>query len=512
MWLAKELLHGRTTEKPVDKNASGPHSTGQPVARLAQGIGPDAWHLAPQCLSGTGAQFPEKRMRHAVTSVVCAALASLVTKQPLHAQPASTAEVIPVVSVANATAVSTQKFGGIVGIRELRGGRVLVNDGGSRQLRLFDSTLVFGMIVLDSASEGPNMYGRGRAPIIPYLGDSTLFPDNAAFAMLVIDEKGQVIRSMALPTQSDLGRIRQGAGLDQRGRLVYLGDSPVFRAKIQGESDTKSDSFPLLRADFDLRRTDTIAQVLRPMRVTKAMSPDGGARLGMWMVDPLRALDDWTILSDGTVALVRGHDYHVDWIRDDDARSSSGKLPFDWKQLSDTDKQRVLDSIRVVISDAMNDGSIANRVEMLEVMRMPGVRAALPAATPRPATGRASTAFPGFNMMPDDPDMIRKVHDYYPPVRSGAALADVDGNLWILPTTSKQSQQGELVYDVINSRGVLFRRVRVPLGRLIVGFGKDGVVYMSSGSIGNGFVLERSHVPTLAQVASPPAPHNRSTP
>ena len=438
-----------------------------------------------------------KSARLAVLAVL-ASVASLATANVLLAQPSGTTANVPVVSVPNATAISKQKFGGIIGVRELRGGRVLVDDGGSRQLRLFDSTLVFGMIVLDSATEGPNKYGRRPAPIIPYLGDSTLFPDNEAFAMLVIDDKGQVVRSMALPTQSDLAQIRQGAGLDKRGRLVYLGESPVLRAKVEGAPDSKSDSFPLLRADFDLRKTDTIGQVMRPMRVTRATSASANAQLGIWMVDPLRSLDDWTILSDGTVAIVRGHDYHVDWIRDNDARSASEKLPFDWKQLSDTDKQRVSDSIRVVIADAMNDGSIVSRVEMLTVTRTPGARPPLQPAPPRPTNGRASTSFPGFTLLPDDSGTINKVHDYYPPVRSGAAIADVDGNLWILPTTSKQSKLGELVYDVINAKGVLFRRVRVPLGRLIVGFGRDGVVYMSSGTLAEGFLLERSRIPSAA--------------
>jgi hypothetical protein len=412
------------------------------------------------------------------------------------AQSSVTAANIPVTTIPAASVVSTQKFGGIIGVRELPGGRLLVDDGGHRQLRLFDSTLTFGMIVLDSMSEGQNMYGRRRAPLIPYLADSTLFPDYAAFAMLVIDGQGRVIRSMALPTQSDLNTIRQGAGLDQQGRLVYLGESPTRRPKVPGESETKSDSFPLLRADFDLRRTDTIGHVLRPMRVTKATSPDGGATLGMWTVDPLRTLDDWTILSDGTVALVRGHDYHVDWIRANEARAAGEKLPFDWKQLSESDKQRVIDSTRALLSESMADGSIANRVELMTITRVPGVRPAAPQTTPRPATGRASTAFPGFNLLPDSPDLINKVHDYYPPIRSGAALADADGNLWLLPTTSKQSLKGELVYDVVNANGELFRRVRVPLGRLIVGFGKGGVVYMTSGSIANGFALERARIVT----------------
>jgi len=90
---------------------------------------------------------------------------------------------------------------------------------------------------------------------------------------------------------------------------------------------------------------------------------------------------------------------------------------------------------------------------------------------------------------------IDQVFDYYPPVRIGGVFADFAGNVWTLPTTSKQSKAGELVYDVINPKGELAKRVRVPLGRYIVGLGHDGVVYLASGSMSAGFTLERSKLP-----------------
>jgi len=69
--------------------------------------------------------------------------------------------------------------------------------------------------------------------------------------------------------------------------------------------------------------------------------------------------------------------------------------------------------------------------------------------------------------------------DYVPPLRSGYTMGDADGNLWILPTSSAQSERGELVYDVVSSKGVLTERVRIPLGRTVVAFGTGGIVYLS---------------------------------
>ena len=89
---------------------------------------------------------------------------------------------------------------------------------------------------------------------------------------------------------------------------------------------------------------------------------------------------------------------------------------------------------------------------------------------------------------------LNEVFDFYPPIRFGGVIPDLDGNLWILPTSSAQSRAGELVYDIVNVKGD-FHRVRVPLGRSIVGFGKGGVVFLLSGDRTNGFYLEKAKLP-----------------
>lgn len=50
------------------------------------------------------------------------------------------------------------------------------------------------------------------------------------------------------------------------------------------------------------------------------------------------------------------------------------------------------------------------------------------------------------------------------------------------------------MYDVVNRKGVLVERVRLPAGRLIAGFGRGGVVYLVSGSLADGLRLERTRV------------------
>ena len=98
--------------------------------------------------------------------------------------------------------------------------------------------------------------------------------------------------------------------------------------------------------------------------------------------------------------------------------------------------------------------------------------------------------------MPPLADLLRDgpIADYAPPMRVNATMADLDDNLWILPRVSTLSKRGELIYDVVNSKGELFERVRVPLGRAIAGFGRGGIVYLTSGDMKNGYYLERSRL------------------
>src|SRR5262249_28505559 len=70
-------------------------------------------------------------------------------------------------------------------------------------------------------------------------------------------------------------------------------------------------------------------------------------------INPMPLVDDWAVLSDGSVAVVRGRDYHIDWINADGSITSSAKLPFDWQRLTDEDKAAVLDSAKSSSDAAM---------------------------------------------------------------------------------------------------------------------------------------------------------------
>jgi hypothetical protein len=419
----------------------------------------------------------------------------------LAAAPVPAQETIPVLRLAAPEAVSGDTLGFLYGVRELADGRVLVNDAARRRLLLLDRSLATARVV--AADTGGSMpYGARPTGIIPYRGDSTLFVDQAARALLLLDGRGDVARVMSPPRLPDVGYLWNpglgSPGLDATGGLVYRSWLlPTFTAPVVGrpyDPPQLPDSAPLLRGDFGRRVADTLAWVRIPKRgrvVTPL--PNGGVVLSA-TVNPMSVIDDWAVLPDGAVAILRGQDYHLDWIDADGTRRSSPKLPFDWRRLTEADKRAIVDSTRRAIEQmaaapaatgaAAGLAAAAGGMMNHSMTIMPvGAADAPPARAPTPSA-------------PSLPEVVPagELPDYVPPVlRAGTMKADRAGNVWILPSTSAQAGAG-LLYDVVNGRGVLVRRVRLPAGRALEGFGADGAVYMTSHGAG-GTRLERARLP-----------------
>lgn len=404
---------------------------------------------------------------------------------------------------------SSHVFANIFQVRQIANRQVLVNDGLRRQLLLLDDKLALSRVVLDSvAAEGGERYGATAAPIIGALADTTWFVDRAARALLVIDPSGKVVRTTASPTQpphfSSLAMSR--AGTDAAGNLVFRVYAPAAMKRI-GDTTAKliileqrsPATTPILRANFESRATDTVGAVKQAnggRGVSKQDPPAMPTAIGYF--HPLETIDEWTMLTDGTIAFVRGADYHVDFLRPGGATEAGPKLPFDWKPLSDEIKKQILDSAKLaidsIVAEAMSRDGVAARNEALAFLfdRMSVTRPQPLPTAPSPARSYSALER-SMPLIPYEMVSIKEMPDYYPPIRPGAVQGDADNNLWILPTTSAQSKAGELVYDVVSSNGLMLERVRLPQGRSIAGFGRSGVIYLASREP-DGWHLERAQI------------------
>lgn len=499
----------------------------------------------------------------------------------------STAGVVPVREVTPMTARSATGITGVTSMRVLSDGAVFVNDFQKRQIVRFDPTLKKVTIVADTAPGALMPYGQRPLGMLPYLGDSTIVVDPSTLSLVLLDPSGRTVRVMASPRPNDintLSSVNLGThAVDAQGRLYYRqggsGGPPggMMGAMFgsgnerdrgrggqgggQGGGNNQSrntqnqnrggefgggmpggmgsggqggfgggpgsrgwnpanqpDSVPIVRVDFDTRMADTVTFVKVPKNETQmTRGEDGSTRLTV-KINPMPQADDWALLADGTVAVMRVLDYHVDYYRPDGKVASSAKLPFDWKRISDEDKVKLVDSLQ---------------------------------ALAKAASERAGQGGGGFRMN-FEPIAADRLPDYYPPIRPGSSIADRDGNLWVVPTTSTLSaqlaqqmggmgammgrggapgaasgrpqaaggpptggpptggppsgtpptgarpntggapnaamfgmmaammNQPPLVYDVIAPDGTLQYRVKLPSGRQIAGFGANGSIYLQA--------------------------------
>ena len=251
------------------------------------------------------------------------------------------------------------------------------------------------------------------------------------------------------------------------------------------------DSVPLVRMEMATRKLDTLAmlKVYRPKMSTT--SDSSGRMMVSSIINPLPQVDDYAVLADGSVAVLRGQEYRVEWIRPNGERVAGGRLPFDWRKLDDAAKVAFLDSTKTAMervrqqgnSRAQNGGAPAaltpggapagssgGGAMVMTFTRAEG-GASSDAPRPRDQGGQpANFTIPPLQFVPPN-----ELPDYAPPFNGGSARGDFDGNLWVRTTNTVN---GGSVYDVITAKGELLDRVAVPAGRVVAGFGPKGAVYL----------------------------------
>jgi uncharacterized membrane protein YgcG len=406
----------------------------------------------------------------------------------------------PVHPIGRVEVVSAEPLASAAAALAMPGGHVLVNDITGHRLLLFDPTLSHAQVIADTTSATANAYGARAGTIIPFRGDSALFIDPSSLSMLVIGPSGAIARVMAIPRPQDaqhlIGSIFGTPGVDDKGRLVYYASAGlegffiqccVGTAKMELNPDAKTKVMPtsfvvpkpdsgfLVRIDLATRATDTAASVrIANPRQTVNLDPLGFELSIEDQVNPIPIVDGWAVMADGTIAVVRGRDYHVDWLGTDGHWTSSPKMPFDWQHVDEARKQAMIDS-----TVAAEDSLDAARAKMnaAAVASPGGGRGGSPAGGGRSGGGGGGGGRGARREIPSvngriDPQLVS---DYLPAFTRGAVRTDADGHLWIRTTSVVN---GEPVYDIVNRSGVLTDRVTLPPFRTIAGFA-PGVIYMA---------------------------------
>jgi hypothetical protein len=360
------------------------------------------------------------------------------------------------------SAVSGAVFRSPATVRELAGGGLLINDTERRQVIAVDADLGALRVIADSAGGSPNWYGPRAGGLIRYIADSTLFVDPVGLSMLVFAPDGSVARIASVPRSQDASQLTAGAGaavgVDAVGRLLYRAGIKMPTLAAGLTAGATPDSTDIDRVDIKSRKLDTAGYFKTfKVSITATQTEKGLSATGV--INPIQTVDDWTVLADGTLAIVRGIDYHVDFVSANGSVVAGPKIPFDWRPITDERKAAVLDSMKAMMSaaPAANAGGANGPPNGHSMAMMHGSMALTMTLAP-------ASALP----------------DSYPAFEQDAARADADDNLWIRTTATREGSVGGAIYDVVSRDGRLVQRVQIPGGRRIVGFGKNGVVYLAA--------------------------------
>lgn len=361
----------------------------------------------------------------------------------------------PIRSIGQVQRVSApHRLSSAAAVRSLPDGRAIVNDIVGHRLVVFDSTFADVSVIIDSANTTGGTLGTQVGGIIPFRGDSTIFVDPSTLSLLVIDSRGRIARVMAAPRADGIAFLVGGPfgtpGFDAAGRLISRGTARAVPASATTSTSGASivqmpqqpDSAPIVRFDLATRKMDTVGLIKTPRSVTRFARADDGNIIVTLTLNPMQLLDDWALLSDGTLAIVRGRDYHIDWVTPDRAMIATPKMPFAWHRMTDVDKTALLDSARVAVD------------KDLAMMR----------------SKLSTRSAPVIDLVP-----ASDLPEYRPPFEAGAVRADPNGRLWIRTTGVTEGS----VYDIVDRSGEIIDRVRLPRGRVLVGFGQHATIFMA---------------------------------
>ena len=169
--------------------------------------------------------------------------------------------------------------------------------------------------------------------IIPYFADSTLFIDPRDLSMFIIDPNGAISRVAAVPRSQDaatLGSNLIGSpALDSKGRIVYRGGMArlMTQAARKGPADSCSPSCRIRRRIVRVDLDDSKGRHGSVLQDHEDQDERHAEREGH--VDDVRDQPD----ADGrrlgghrrwTIAIIRGRDYHIDWVDADNHTDVDG--------------------------------------------------------------------------------------------------------------------------------------------------------------------------------------------
>lgn len=358
------------------------------------------------------------------------------------ALPGSRAVAQEVLSLAEPTASHSEPFSLISGIRELSDGRVLVSDALEESLYVLDSDLETSA-KLARNGQGPDEYRQPDA-LFAWPADSTLMTDLGNGRLTVVGPDYKFTRTIPVVQQEGMGlQIILPSSVDGTGRIYY---------RPRGDGGIR-DSADVVRWDPAGGEPAVVARVKLQDVIERTSGGANNMRQEVRPV-PLSPEDGWSVGPDGSIAVVRSADYHVEWTRADGTVVSGP--PVSWRPVPvrDADKKAWVEAMaaRGVMMMVTNDNGNLN------------------ASMRRGAGGRGAPSLDGFQWP-----------ETKPPFDASTVRASPDGRLWV---TRHVAAGDRPLIDIFDSGGRHVAMITLPADRELVGFGTRSMYLARSDDLG----------------------------
>jgi hypothetical protein len=337
-----------------------------------------------------------------------------------------------------ADAVFPEPFSRIVGVRELSDGRTLIADRTEQHVSYID----FASGSLERIGREGNGPGEYQTPtsLLPLPNDMTLLVDFGNMRTTRITADGKLEDGFSMMQGGD--RFIMPGGTDMSG-AVYHSSSGMIMVRGGAGPVTPPDSSEVKRWDPGSDASQTVAMLkVTPVQMSAggSMSSSGGGMRfsGMPAPQPFAPRDDWAVASDGRVAVARAEGYRLDWYAPDGSVTTGHPVDYDPVPITKGEKEAWADA----------------QSQRVMSMRMAG-------------GGGQTMTMPRPDI--DDVDFP----EYMPPFATSAVRITPDGEVWV--QRSQPSSEQRPLFDVFDESGNRVKRVRLPAGRQLVGFGSGWV-------------------------------------
>lgn len=335
----------------------------------------------------------------------------------------------------------SEPFTQVTAIRELADGRVLVLDAQDKSIQVVDSRLAT-VTKVGREGRGPGEYSRPQQ-LVPGRGDSTLVYDVGAFRYLWLEPGGKPGGTVPLVLAGDAALSIPAIirGFDPQGRMVFQ----TTGVTMKNGAPVFGDSTPIVRRDLKGGKLDTIAYVHTGALAPKMSgSPTSGLKISGTM-PAFPTVDDWGVLPDGRIVVVRGKDYHVDVATSATSILSLPAIPYERFKVTETDKEKMREATR-------KTRELANK-----------------------AIADAMSSVPKSQAPPKAPTMTIDEPASWPTEKpafgQGAVTVAPNGRVWV--RRHRAASDTLPLYDVLDLKGRIESRVALPFKGRVVGFGRS---------------------------------------